>query len=275
MTTIVAVVSDLHCNHKVGLCPEEVKLEGIGSPGRYIANEWQKSIWRAWQDFWACIKQLKEKYKARLYTVALGDLCDLQTKHEELITANTTDAVKLTVQVLRPVREISDVFFVVRGTEYHSGESSMWDELVAHELEATKNERDVQDSWWWLRFEADKVIFDAMHHPANRAYKEWTMQGAVQREADEIRFGYRERGVEVPDVALRGHVHYHADSGRARKPQVFYLPSWQLCTSYGHKLGVGGRVREVGGMWVLCDDGHYFYNFIVYKPMMAEIWRKH
>ena len=66
----------------------------------------------------------------------------------------------------------------------------------------------------------------------------------------------------LPDVAVFGHVHYFADSGKAHKPRVIYMPGWQLATSYIHRLGSSYEhgLKPMGGVYFVCQGGSYTVN---------------
>lgn len=279
MTTLIAVVSDTHLNSTVALCPPRVYLD---DGGIYRASKEQKSVWQAWNKFWQIIAEKKGGNK--LYTIVNGDTIDINT-HDgiQLISHNRNVIISLAVAVLQPIAEMSDALFIIRGTETHTGRAANIEETIARELGAeplvkpTIDKKTGEDkggiySWWWLPLEVEGLLFDITHHPKTSGWRPWTRDAAAAREAAIIRNDYWERGDKPPDIALRGHVHYHADSGKTKKPHVLITPSWSLTDAYGHRKGTGGSARPVGGLWLMCDNGHYDYEFEVWWPKRRRAW---
>ena len=66
---------------------------------------------------------------------------------------------------------------------------------------------------------------------------------------------YMENGLKPPHLRVYGHVHRPADSYDQFPVRALINPSWQLSTSFGHRIG--GDVLPVGGSFVICDNGEY------------------
>ena len=64
-------------------------------------------------------------------------------------------------------------------------------------------------------------------------------------------FEAAERGERPPHLLIRGHVHRPGDSYDAYPVRALILPSWQLSTSYGYRIG--GGTLPIGGAYVVCD----------------------
>lgn len=271
MPTILVPVADGHVNSQVGLCPRRAKLDNGGT---HETSTSQRALWRAWGEFWKIIDAAVEEYKADLWVVLTGDALDLN-KHDGLdpICRNRAKILELAATVYEPVAKRAARLYVVKGTEAHVGQHCELEDLLATDLSAIPDEWDGNAAHWWLPLECEGVLFDIAHHPTTAGFKEWTKNAAPSRMSVELAMQYQDRGDKVPDVALRGHVHYFADSGIARKPRVIYLDPWSLTTAFGHRLGAGGMTRPVGGCWFLCDSGRYEMHREWWQPKRRAVWQ--
>ena len=265
---LVVAIADLHINSTVGLCPPAVNLDDGGT---YRASKSQRVVWSAWKQFWELVAEKAKAEKARLYVVVNGDLNDFNVHDGAgLISRVRSDVIKMSVQVLGPVLDITSRLFIVRGTEAHTGRHANLEEAVAKDIGAIKDDEAGTWSWRWLRAEFNKVLFDISHHPQTFARRPWTVGSAPARQSAIIRDEYLERGERVSDIALRAHVHYYVPGAREPKPQVFYLPPWQLTETYARRLGATA-CRPIGGLWFLCQNGDYTWDAEIWKPRKLGI----
>ncbi len=262
MTTLVAIVGDIHSNSTVALCPPRVQLD---DGGEYVASQPQRWIWRQWLVYWKEIEERRAALNARLFVVLNGELAD-DNHHAttQLITRNPADQLKTALRVLEPMTALlqdGDRVFVTRGTEAHSGLSSSMDETLARELgaencsETGKNgakDANLPFSLQVLRIEAEGVRFDVAHHPpGGGGRRPWTRGSFAQTLAAMAFFEAAERGEKPPHLLVRGHVHRPGDSYDAYPVRALVLPSWQLSTAYGYRIG--GGTLPVGGAYVICS----------------------
>ena len=254
MATIVSVVSDLHCNSTVGLCPPSINLDDGGT---YKASKAQMWIWRHWTGYWRDVAARREGH--RLVVILNGELAD-DNYHPttQLVTRNPADMLRLSAAALAPALSLlgdGDRVYVLRGTEAHSGPSAHLDETVAQDIGATGPGDDIA-SHWRLRLSVDGVRFDVAHHPPGGGGRlPWTRGNFANRLAAMAVFEAAETDARAPHLYVRGHVHRPDDSYDRYGTRAIVLPSWQLTTSYGHRIG--GDPLPVGGVIVDCDGGHY------------------
>ena len=250
---IVAIAGDIHSNSTVAVCPPRVALD---DGGEYVASKPQRWLWRQWLLFWGDVFGRRQELDCPLYVILNGELAD-DNYHPttQLITRNPADQMKLALQVLEPMTarlSDGDRLFVTRGTEAHSGPSAAMDEALARDLGATGQEVDGPASWWQLRAELGGVRFDVAHHPpGGGGRRPWTRSSFAAGLAAMSFFEAAERGERPPQLLIRGHVHRPGDSYDAYPTRALILPSWQLSTSYGYRIG--GGTLPVGGAYVVCD----------------------
>lgn len=250
---LVAIVSDLHCNSTVALCPPRFQLD---DGGEYVASQPQRWIWRQWLAFWQEIGERRAALACPLHIVANGELAD-NNYHPttQLVTRNPADMMRLSVACLEPATRLlgeGDRLFVTRGTEAHSGPSAALDEAIAADLGATGDEGRATASWWQLKAELGGVRFDIAHHPPGGGGRvPWTRANFAPRLAAMTFYEAAEAGIKPPHLLIRGHVHRPGDSYDASPVRALVLLSWQLTTSYGYRIG--GGMLPIGGAFVVCD----------------------
>ncbi len=145
----------------------------------------------------------------------------------------------------------------VRRTEAHSGPSAHLDETIAHDIGATPCDETANTfSHWRLRLSIDGVRLDVAHHPpGGGGRRPWTRGNFAPTLASMAFFEAAERGEKPPHLLVRGHVHRPGDSYDVYPVRALVLPSWQLTTSYGHRIG--GDPLPIGGAIVTCDRGKH------------------
>ena len=185
----------------------------------------------------------------------------LQYRHSLTAPQQTTDALArgtaLHMAVLEPLLDIADAVVVTRGTEAHSGIGSVMDEMIAQDIGALADPEAGDGVRSWQRFRATVAggSFDVAHHPGTGHARPWTRGGDANRLAAMVTYAYAERRQPPPMVTVRGHNHKPSDSADNHPTRAVILPSWQLSTAFGHRLG--GDWLPVGAAWWECDGGEY------------------
>lgn len=269
MTTLLAIPSDVHSNSIVGVLPQRISLE----TGIHLSNETQGWIAECWADSWQRILDLKHQYQARLITISNGEAVD-SNKHTrtELLTKNEADIIKIATKVWEFPRSISDVFVVVRGTEAHTGEGAALEEIFASKMDAEPSPLGTH-SWWYFLAEIEGLLLDFAHHARTYGYRPWTRDAAASRQSEITFFRKSRLGRQVPDISVRSHGHYPADSGSYTKPRTFYTRPWQLTTAFGHRLGTADELESLGTLVLALDNGNMHPVDIHYPPPETPVWQ--
>lgn len=268
---LVVATADWHCNDIVGLCPPVFKREKLAKhrPGPAI-----RAIWRAWTQFWEIIAAKKAATGATVYAFCAGDLCDFN-KHSgaQLISMRGSDVLAAMVDVATPMLDVADHIFVIRGTAAHTGGTGGMEEVFADDIGAVYCKEEDSASWWCARVELGGVRFDVAHHPPTGSMRPWTLNQAAARAGAIVatRYAKEKLWTQTPDVAIWGHYHKHAQ-GEELGVHGFVLPSWKLLGEYGHRLGLGAHVEQVGGLWFLCENGKYDWDWELWRPKRGKIW---
>ncbi len=148
------------------------------------------------------------------------------------------------------------------------------EELVAKRIGAERDDLIGRHSWWWLPLEAAGVTFDLAHHPGSNSRLPWTKGGGANRQAALLVYEYANSGNILPQFGVRAHVHHLEDSGLNHKIRVLFLPPWQLCTAFGHRIGYSGRIEPVGGVAVVCKNGYGEVHVRQYRSVRRPAWTR-
>lgn len=280
---LVAIVGDIHANSTVAVCPPTFTMDDGGtrqaSPAQVFIN-------KSWKEFWDEVWKVKKKKRWPLYVILNGELADSNIHHTtQLISRNSADQFRLAIQVLERPVDMADYLIIIRGTEAHTGASGWMDEKLAQDLEAigpTRHNGEIRSWFHWLG-EIGGVRFDIAHHPGTGHMRPWTKGGDANRLAAMLTYRYVEYNhqmerqkmadnkLSVPHIGVRGHNHKPSDSADNHPVRAIILPSWQLSTSYGYRLG--GDWLPIGGMFVLCDDGEASIRKFSRMWPVGDYWR--
>lgn len=259
---IVAVVSDMHSNSKVGLLPAGGIVDDSGNAHK--PNPGQRWLWARWLQFWASVAELARNANiARTVVIVDGDAIDCNKKSsQQLICTDEATIVKTGEAILRPALDIASEVYIVRGTANHTGGLGALEELLATNIHAIGPRADVH-SWYCLQKEFEGVRFNVSHHPQTTSTRPWLVGSAACRQAAILAGVFSKR--RAPHVALRGHVHHFEDSGINFPTRVFFLPSWTLDGGeYEARIGLSGYPAHPGGLVFICDNGQYQINRVKY-----------
>lgn len=271
---VVAVVGDVHANSTVALCPPSFTLDDGGT---YYASKYQIFLWRRWSKFWGEVQEVRKKEKARLTIVVNGEVVDDNYhKTTQLVTKNPADLIRLSASVLEPATSLlknGEDLIIVRGTEAHTGPSACLDEMVARDLGATPPEPDepVCYSWWHFRGMFNQTLIDVAHHPGTGHRLPWTKGNDANRLAMRVQIQAMDFGQPLPHLAIRGHNHRDSDSFDNHQTRAIIHPSWQLGSSFGHRLG--GDWLKFGGLYVVCREDSYEVVKRYDNWPVSKIWR--
>lgn len=257
MATTVVLLSDLHTNSTVALCPPVVNLDDGGS---YRASTAQRWIWRHFVAFAQEAAERREQAGGPMVVVLNGELADDNYHSKfQLVDQNPKSQMSTAIKALEPLLAIlrpEDRVYVTRGTEAHSGRSAWMDDKIGEDIGAVSPSEGIH-SYWQLKLNIDGVRFDIAHHPPMGPGRvPWTQQLFATRMAAFAYMDALQAGEKLPHLFVRGHYHMPSDSYDAYPVRALALPSWQLTTSFGYRLG-GGRPYPIGGAIVTCDRGKY------------------
>lgn len=265
---ILAIVGDTHINSTVALRIPIMKMDD-GSTNR--ASKLQQEYWNAWIDF---CNQAKDKARGgKLIAVFNGDTVELDTKNRshQVHTRNPATVIDVAYRTLEPMLDIAKEVYWMRGTEAHVGKSASMEELLAADCTKTIRKNGTA-SWWDLRMNVQGVLIDISHH-TNMGTTLAGRGNAAARLAIRTMEEYSEWGEPAPKIAIRGHVHTFSDSGLTYPVRALTHGCWTATNSYSHRIGLGGRMPHIGGLFITIEDGKYNIEKVQYeyKREKAEI----
>jgi hypothetical protein len=273
-TRHIVVVSDLHVGCQMALCHPDGALMTESTTGkeagRYMPSSFQRNIYRLWRKFWDV--HVPELTEGEPYDIVInGELID--GSHHGSVTQwsqNITDQARHAVELLRPIREACrGKFYVLRGTEAHSGKSGQFDAWAANQLEATPTKSGV-----YARYELWKMLRGGLihfnHHigtTSSSAYE----STAVYKELVEAFVEAGRWNERPPDVIVRSHRHRHfcveiaTQNGKATS---VVTPGWQGKTVFAYKIaGARQSQPQFGGIVLSWSESEKF----IYER--HRVWR--
>ena len=248
---ILLVTGDTHTNSRGGLMPPYVKTI---SGNEVKGNDVQRFLWRSYKVCLDACEQVIKRHKLPVIIVINGDSVD-KNKHDtwDRISNNPVDIVDIAAKTLSPLLDLSDCWYIIKGTEAHTGKHGWLEDGLAKDLGAEKNGHGYAYSHKLLNIGG--VIFDIRHHTESNSTRPWTKGGGAMRSAKMVQDYYYDSGDKPPDWAIRGHVHHFEDSGRNFRTRTIFLPSWQAPGHWIQRIGLGPKLPEFGmGYWV-CKGG--------------------
>lgn len=217
---LLVVMGDTHFGGFTAVSPPEVQTDS----GQVVkGNKIQAAMYALWlQDFQNIKKRLTGK---RLIVVHMGDV--IEGEHHDALAhlPDVKDQESLAVVMLTPWRNLSDKFYMIKGTEAHAGGQHMSERRIAHELAATSLD-------FHLPLDVDGTLCDFAHHSS----------GTARTIGLQIIEDCISDGQPIPRYVFRAHRHVIVDSGEHWPlMRVMTIPAWQLRTSYGWKVAPNKR----------------------------------
>lgn len=250
--TNLVIVSDMHMNCRLGLCPPTpVKLDDGGS---YLASEVQNIVWGWWREFWD--EFVPTVCRGEAFAVVVnGDAIDGGAHHGNSthISDNTQDQERMALTVLEPIVEACEGrYYHIRGTEVHAGRSGVDEEALAKRLGAVPDV-DGRFARWELWFRLGKGLVHVMHHIGTSGASHYEVT-AVHKEMVEAMVESARWGEELPNVIVRSHRHRNSET-RIQTERGFCTsvttPGWQLKTPFAYRIPGARQSRpQFGGIVV-------------------------
>jgi hypothetical protein len=264
----LVVVSDLHVGCQLGLCPPAGAA--ISEGGYYKPSPLQKKVAKMWRYFW--YNYVPRITKGDDFDVVVNGEC-IDGVHHNSVTQwshDLADQAAAALGVLRPIKKLcKGKFYVIRGTEAHSGQSGQWDEWIARELGAVPTK-----SGQYSRYELWKMVGRGLvhltHHIGGTSSSAYEFT-AVGKELVEAYVEGGRWGDRPPDVIVRSHRHRHMcvehATGRGKATSVV-TPGWQGKTPFAHKIA-GARQSQpmFGGIVISWSNKEKF----LYER--HQVWR--
>lgn len=269
----VIVVSDLHCGCRMGLlAPEGAVLDGglEVKPSRL-----QLKVWELWTEFWDV--WVPKVTRGEPYVVVInGDSLDgVHHNSTTQVSHDLNDQANIAADILRPVAERAEAFYMIRGTEAHGGPSGVEEERLAKSLGAVRTNYQHATHELWL--EVGNCLVHFLHTIGTTGSAAYESSGPQK----ELINAYAESGQwgrRPPNVVVRSHRHRHIE---IRVPTslgygiVFVTCGWQLKTPFAYKIaGARQSQPQIGGSLIRQGDEDWFTRHMVWtidRPTVVKV----
>lgn len=230
---LAVILSDLHFGSTVGLWPDSfISQEGIPIG----QNDFQKWLWECWCDLHE--NELPKYIGNDPYALILnGDIIEgIHHGTMQVMTANPTDQISASKQVLKIALKGSTSRFMVKGTEVHTRDREI---SLGEALNCELDQSTGQHAFDKLRLKIHDCPCVFRHHmPATiRPYLEAT---ALSTELGTERIEAARSNHPIPKVLCMAHRHRHGIF-RDVNGLVCVTSGWQGLTRHGFKV-VGASV---------------------------------
>jgi hypothetical protein len=266
---LLAVISDTHCGSTVGLCPPEGVEHDDG--GGYTPSDAQKWMWN--DCFLPLLERVKVEAKGcKLLVDFNGDLVDgWHHSTSQTVSLNPGAQAYVVKRMADEIRALKPhKVYVVRGTTVHVGEGGSSEEDVAKYLKADREEGRHTWSTWHLRLNLNGHLFDFQHH-GRMSTRPWTKGSVLGALAFQIWSEHQLAGLQAPEFAIRSHRHVYGDSGTSAPTRVIATPSFQLKTSYAHKVAAES-IADIGGcLFHIPTKGRVEHTPVLFTPSLPKV----
>ena len=247
-----AIISDLHCGHKFGLCPPDHWEPESDDPTQAKVRQWQMRTWE-----WYAAKAKALGHLDRL--IVNGDAIDGSGDRSggtELFTTDRHLQVKVAADCIRQFD--AEAYTIIRGTAYHVGDKEDFEDTLAERFGTH-----AQDHAW---LEYAGCVIDCKHHLGSS-----TVPGAVPpslpREAV-WNLMWAERDLQPKaNVFIRSHLHAHYEIS-TEDFLCIVTPALQGWTKYG-----GRRMSKTVSYglieWWISDQGAFTWKRHILRPVFA------
>jgi len=257
---IVAVRGDTHAGHAGGLLNPETLLpeRDLGENGQTVIAGWRRAELRPVQGrLWQWHEQDREKIrelagKDEIILLDMGDMTQGVKYSDDLGMAAISDQVFAAQWGFAPWLDMPNVraAFLVNGTGSHTLGGTT-ETMLTMLLKGQHPKTRIEIVEHWLLSVGGYTI-DVAHHGPGPGIRAWTRGNVWELYLRSILLDELALGHELPDMALRGHMHA-LTYGRAIHQaggQVWELPGWITAPycfigQYAQQVG-----RSPGGMMV-------------------------
>lgn len=236
----VLLLDSTHAGSKYALAPPTWEL---GEGAMYSANQTQLYLWEKWNEMWDA---LPPRLNAVIH---LGDVIEGEDRRNAGIEQFLTHPSKqknLAIDILEPVRDRADEFYMIYGTPYHDSKASQAVREIAEALNATPHPNK-ELATWHMKWSIGGVDFDLAHHTSTPVVYRGT---PMEREGLFAALAHRERGNHL--IVGRGHNHY-CEILSHRNTDLIAVPCWQAQTPYMITKSPNRMIPNIGAVLVTID----------------------
>lgn len=261
----VLVVGDLHAGSTVAPWPEGMPLPDGG--------EWQPGVIQRWLgDCWDSLLEHALSFDHIDALIHNGDAIDGGHPNNAGVVTNRLDyQADAAIELLAPLRECADKFYMVQGTSWHVGRGAENETAIARELDAVPHRDSGALVWPELWLDLGGVIGHWAHHVGTTAnpFGEAT---APWRDLQMLRLAALNAGYPWANevrLMVRNHrhrmIHVEKDGMHA-----LTVTGWQLKTEFGYKVAPNS-VSEIGYAVIECEGGNVRVDMRTFRGYLPRV----
>lgn len=268
--TIVAVRSDLHGNHRLGLLNPDTNLQYEGVDGKI--TPWQPKPLASQEVLWGFAEEdrLAVAELAKGDEIVLFDLGDLghgagngYSNNKELISTRVADEIEIAAMLYEPWLRMKNIttLRLFKGTAFHEGGQGSLAMAVASVLSGRFPRVNTQAQYHALDT-IHGVTFDLAHHGPPPGLRAWLRGNVLELYTRSLMMDEILAGRRPPDVVLRGHYHQWATRvvvvstpAADFETRAAIVPSYCLVDDYARKIGRSPSSVTIGMVAYEIVDG--------------------
>jgi len=204
---VIAIETDFHANHRLGLCnPDVVLSDGDGGTYRPELTEVQKYLWDLRVENLGKLSAFMGK--TPLIYLNIGDQTNGFKHPGNWVSTNPASQYTIARANMEPILKMKQLRAIrfIKGTEAHEGMESYASDELQLDYKLKYPQLDIKTVWHGV-IDINGFVIDAAHHGPGPGSREW-LRGNVARLYLQDRI-MREliAGNEAPQLYVRGHYH--------------------------------------------------------------------
>jgi len=263
---IVAILSDIHSGHKLGLCSPKTKLEDNENGTIRIyhpqLSETQKFMWEVHE--WGKDETIKLAGKDDIILIHDGDPTHGKASFLETMTTRLSDQILIAqanFEIWMKHKNVKMVRFAI-GTGIHElGEGSS-STIIANTLRGQYPEKDIGVVYHGL-LDIKGFTIDYAHHGPNVGSRSWLTGNELRLYLRSIMMSEMMAGHRPPHLIIRGHYHTYrrefleiGTNGNFIESWAMLLPGFTFKDDYTRRATRSDFKQTVGMIALEIIDGH-------------------
>lgn len=268
---IIAVVSDSHAGHKLGLCNPKTELEQIenGKVIKYYPqiSETQKFMWNVY--LWGINETIKLAGNDEIILIHNGDPTHGKASFLETMSTKLSDQLLIAQANIELWLQYPNIHIIrfAAGTGLHElGEASA-QILIANALRGKYPDKDIGVVYHGL-LDIDGFLIDYAHHGPNVGIRKWLEGNELRYYLRSIMIGEVLEGRTPPHLVLRGHYHVYRKeylemtaNGQTYESWAIILPGFTFKDDYTRRATRSEFKQSIGIIAFEILDGHLYRGY--------------
>lgn len=266
MRTIIAVISDTHAGHKLGLCNPDVvlneeRVDGSIQPYHPRLNSIQEYLWDAYTNDMNAV--LKWAAGSRIILLHNGDATQWVKHSEHLMSTRIADHITIAVDNIKPwLNNGVEIVRFSKGTDSHVGGEGSTEILIGQQLAALYPESNISTVYHGL-IQLEGLGIDYAHHGPPPGSRKWLVGNQARYNLRDFMLGELLKGNIPARILLRAHYHEWIPpetlameyKGVTYWSTMVLTPSYCGIGSYGHKATRSATSQTHGLVAIEVIDG--------------------